>query len=336
MKKRALFPGIICSIFMVLLILDAKCALSSASEGVRLCIYTVIPSLFPFFLLSAFINASLLGTNSKLLKPLGKLCGIPSGSEPLLLVGLVGGYPVGARNIQTAYNSGYLSKSDSIRMLAFCNNAGPSFIFGFLSPMFENKWLLVVLWSIHILSAMLTGIIYPRVPHSESTVTPARIPSVSEAMESALKSIALVCGWVIIFRVIIGFCDRWFLWLLPKTVQVFFSGVLELTNGCIRLSEISSPALQFVFAEVFLSFGGLCVLMQTGAVCAPLPIRSYIKGKLIQSILSILLCIPVLPLVFSINITPAVYVIVPLLLLLVKKVVAFTGNMRYNKEKSLQ
>ncbi len=336
MKKHAMFPAVLCCTAMVLLILDAKCALSSAREGVDLCISTVIPSLFPFFILSAFINASLLGTGSSFLRPLSKLCNIPHGAEPLLLVGLLGGYPVGAKNIQASYANGQLSKTDSMRMLSFCNNAGPAFIFGFLSPLFENKSILFLLWGIHVLSAVLTSLILPSVPSGICKTRPAKAPSVVSAMDSALKSTALVCGWVIVFRVIIGFLSRWFLWLLPKAAQVVISGILELTNGCVLLGEVSSPALRFVLAELFLSFGGLCVLMQTSAVCAPLPIGSYIKGKLIQTTISLLLSLAVLPAMFHIPATVAICGIVPVLIVISKKVVAFTGNMRYNKEKSLQ
>ncbi len=334
MKKHALLPAVICCSAMVLLILDAKCALSSAREGVEICIYTVIPSLFSFFFLSAFINASLLGTGSAVLRPLGRLCGIPTGAEPLLLVGLLGGYPVGAKNIQSAYMNGQLSKEDSIRMLSFCNNAGPAFIFGFLSPLFENKWILFLMWAIHILSAILTSLIVPCNPLGICKISPSKAPTITSSMESALKSSALVCGWVIIFRVIIGFLSRWFLWLLPKEVQIIVSGLLELTNGCALLGEITSLPLRFIMAELFLSFGGMCVLMQTSAVSAPLPIGSYFKGKLIQTIISLLLSLMLLPILYNIPLSMAIYGIIPILIVITKKVVAFTGNMRYNKEKT--
>ena len=336
MKKHTLFPAIICCTAMVLLILDAKCALISAREGVELCICTVIPSLFPFLLLSSLLNASFLGATGTLLRPLNKFCRIPNGAEPLLLIGLLGGYPVGAKNIQAAFIGGQLSKSDSIRMLSFCNNAGPAFIFGFLSPIFDNKWLLVLLWGIHILSALLTCLFLPGNPVGVCKPRPSKAPNITIAMESALKSSALICGWVVIFRVLIGFFTRWFLWMVPKEVQVIFTGLLELTNGCAGLKEIPSTTLRFILAELFLSFGGLCVLMQTAAVSAPLPVCSYIKGKLIQTTISLFLSVAALPLFSNIPFSVTICGIIPILIVAIKKVVAFTGNMRYNKEKSLQ
>ena len=52
MKSRKLLVGTVAAIAMLILILDGRCALYSAAEGLELCIRTVIPSLFPFFNLS--------------------------------------------------------------------------------------------------------------------------------------------------------------------------------------------------------------------------------------------------------------------------------------------
>ena len=56
MKSRKLLVGTVAAIVMLILILDGRCALYGAAEGLELCIRTVIPSLFPFFFFSTNVT----------------------------------------------------------------------------------------------------------------------------------------------------------------------------------------------------------------------------------------------------------------------------------------
>ena len=88
--------------FLLLLILDAGTAAEGMRSGITLCLRTVIPSLFPFFVCSMVLNGSLTGQPFHALRPLSRFCRIPRGSEALLLTGLLGGYPVGAQAVAEA------------------------------------------------------------------------------------------------------------------------------------------------------------------------------------------------------------------------------------------
>lgn len=104
-----------------------------------------------------------------------------------------------------------------------------------------------------------------------------------------------------IFRVLITFLRRWFLWLLPPGVQTALVGLLELSNGCVCLNDLSSAGLRFVLCAVFLSFGGLCVAMQTVSVTKTLGTGMYFPGKILQSVLSFLLAVITQYLLFNSN-----------------------------------
>lgn len=274
---------------MLVLILDGQTALAGAREGIDLCIRVLIPSLFPFFVLSSLLTGTLIGQPMPILRPIGKSCGIPEGAESLLAVGLLGGYPVGAQSIGTAFRAGILKKADSERMLAFCNNAGPSFLFGILGPLFSELRTVWYLWLIHVISALLVGIV------SAEKVT-AAISSRREnitlttALERSVKIMATVSGWVVIFRILLNFLDRWFLWLLPETARIFLTGILELSNGCVQLAAIKKEGLRFLIAGILLSLGGICVTMQTASVTPGLSLKKYTFGKLLQCCFSFFLC----------------------------------------------
>ena len=300
-NRRHILAGIGASIGMIVLILDTKTALSGAIDGITLCISTVIPSLFPFFLFSILLNNTLLGTRPAFLRPLGKVLGIPSGAEPLLLIGLIGGYPVGAQCIADAYRSKILTKSDAHRMLGFCSNAGPAFIFGMGSCIFDRAWVLWALWAIHILSALFVGAILPRKTRSQCSTTGSKSMSIAQVLEISIRTTATVCSWIIIFRVLLAFLNRWFLWLLRDVDKGLFTGLLELSNGCYTLPLIHSKGAQFILCATFLGFGGICVLMQTFSVTAGLGLGMYFPGKAIQCAVSILISGLVQMLLFSPN-----------------------------------
>jgi len=322
---------------MLLLILDAKNALVSAVAGIDICIRTVIPSLFPFFFLSAIINDRLLGANMRMLKPIAHLCKIPENSESLLVLGLIGGYPVGASGIGTAYRSGSLSKKQAIRMLSFCNNAGPAFIFGILSPILQQSFALWILWLINIGSAVLVAILLP--DSEKGTVSIIHAPSITpaQAMQISIRNIACVCGWVVLFRIILGFGDRWFLWLLPKSIQVLITGLLELSNGCLALASLPTLGLRFVYSSLFLSFGGICVGMQTASVIGQLPMKQYWLGKILQTAISFTFAGIVQVFLYpedylDLTIPMLMAVVILISIALWKKAVAFPRKISYNRE----
>lgn len=250
---------------MLVLILDSKTALSGAAAGMELCIKTLIPGLFPFFVLSAMLSGSL-----------------PGG---LILSGILGGYPVGAANVVRAWRTGSLSKSEAERMVVVCNCAGPSFIFGVVGPMLEHIMDPFLLWGVYLLS---TGALFPILPMTGRPVRQQRKIRLTEALSGALRAVASVCGWVILLRVLMAVLDRWVLWLLPDPVRTAVYGILELTNGCLALRDIQ-PGLRFVLAAGMISFGGLCVMLQTQAVADGLTLKYYFPGKLYQCACAMLL-----------------------------------------------
>ncbi len=224
-----------------------------------------------------------------LLRPLGRLCGIKAGAESLLLVGMLGGYPTGAQCVAQAYRSGTLRQQDAQRMLAFCNLAGPSFLFGIVAAKFSSGYAPWALWSIHIVSAILVSVMMPEKAGGSALLQPGKPMAISEAVQQSLRIMAGVCGWIVLFRIIIAFLNRWVLWLLPIPVQVGITGLLELSNGCCDLDRITNAGLRFIISAGMLSFGGVCVTMQTASVTRGLSLKPYLAGKLLQMLCSILL-----------------------------------------------
>jgi len=340
-RKNAIV-AISASLGMLMLILDSKTALEGAVQGVELCIRTVIPSLLPFFVLSILLTSTLTGSTISFLRPLGRLCGIPIGTESLLAIGLLGGYPVGAQNIHHAYEEGLITKLEARRLLGFCNNAGPAFIFGITGGLFHSQWCVWILWAIHIVSALIVSMIMPHKTSRRITAASRGYMTLPMCLSRSVTVMGDVCGWIILFRVVLSFSERWFLWLLPDMLCAAAHGALELVNGCHFLYSIPSEGIRFVLCSAFLAFGGLCVAMQTVSVTGELGTGWYFPGKILQCIISILLSLPAQILLFPSNerLTDAASLGMILAILIVmvlpfgaklKKTVAFQRNLVYNK-----
>ena len=288
MKGKSAWAGIAAGIGMLILILDSRTALEGASAGIQLCIQTLIPALYPFFVLSIVFTGALAGISFPVLSILGKACGLPPRSEALLIPAFLGGYPVGAQAVSALYHSGTVTKDDAQRMLGFCSNAGPAFLFGMASVMFSKQWMVWSLWGIHILGAIAASILIPGFKIDASFAAEQKNVSFSDAVISAAKVMTKVCGWVVLMRVWIAFLKRWILWLLPNTAQVIIIGFLELSNGCYALTSIPDESVRFILCAAFLGFGGVCVAMQTISVTQGLSCKFYFLGKALQTLYSVL------------------------------------------------
>lgn len=281
-KRKQILVGFFSACAMVVLILDSKTALAGAQEGVSLCLMTMIPSLFPFFLLSSALNQALLGASPRVLRPLARWLGIPEGSEGLMVTSLLGGYPAGAQSVATGYQTGNLTRQQAQRLLYLCNQPGPAFLFGIGAQLFPKLWMVWALWAIVLLSAGLTALAVPA-PQTPNGAWKAGVQrSPGDILWGSLRAMGAVCGWVVVFRVILAFLERWMLWLLPSQMQVLLTGILELSNGCLALTQIDSLKLRFCLAAGLLSFGGMCVGLQTCSVAKNISGTPYFLGKCLQ------------------------------------------------------
>ena len=285
----------------LILILDGKTALAGAAEGIELCLRTVIPALFPFILLSSvfFSAATALSWKETVISTVFHF---PRGGGFLALPCFLGGYPVGAQSVRKAYQEGRLKKDEAQRLLAFSNNAGPSFVFGVVGQMFPKSWFPWALWGIHIAGALAAAHCLSNTSSVQRSGIQPSQPK-GDLMLEAVKTMGVICGWVILFRVIIAFLNRWFLWLLPESARIALIGLLELSNGCCELPKISDIRVRFILCSGMLAAGGLCVTAQTSSVTKGLSLRYYFLGKAIQILVSLMISYSimyqtVLPLLF--------------------------------------
>ena len=117
-------------------------AVDAASKGLELCLNVIIPSLFPFFVISTLtVELGLAQKMGRIIEPMmRRIFNVSGACASAFVLGFVGGYPVGAKTAIALYERGECSRREAERLLSFCNNSGPAFILGVVgTSVFADK-----------------------------------------------------------------------------------------------------------------------------------------------------------------------------------------------------
>lgn len=129
--KSLVLPFIIC-IFILFLLLYSKSNLSAAKSGLNLWANSVLPSLLPFFIATELLGyTNVVALCGKFLnKFMRPIFNVPGEGAFALLMGIISGYPVGAKIVANLKEQKLCTSIEAERLIAFTNNSGPLFIVG--------------------------------------------------------------------------------------------------------------------------------------------------------------------------------------------------------------
>ena len=266
------------------LLAASETAAQAVREGLALCGGSVIPALFPFLVVSRlFVATGSAAALGRLLAPLTRrMLGVAGPSGTAVLLGLLGGYPVGAQTAGELARTGAVSRQEGQRLLLFCNNCGPAFALGV-----AGAWL----WLIHVSAAVLMALLTRHTSSPEGRTSPSAPQALGSAFPGAVRGagegMLHVCGFVVFFLVLTRLLTA-----LTGLEHPLPLGLLELTGGILRLSGTRGD---FVLAAALMGWGGVCVHCQTAAVLegSGLHMRGYLSAKAAQAVLSAALAVPV-------------------------------------------
>lgn len=292
-------------IFLPLLILtDAQIAADGVRSGLALCTQVLLPSLFPFLVLSELLivlhAAELPGKWLK--KPFHALFGLSEGGTTALLLGVLCGFPVGATAAASLCDRGDISRAELHRLLLFSNNPSAGFLIGTVGcVLFGNRSVGIALFVIIWISAALVGIslrLLCKMPESFCNIPPngvKNIPFVTAVTGSISKGISTmlhVCSFVLFFSCISACLSHVLLPVTPfEAVRVLLCGLVEMTAGVHAATQVLPPASALRMVAFISGFSGLSVCLQLFSVSerhAP-RILPYFLAKLIQAFLCLAL-----------------------------------------------
>lgn len=301
------------------LILFPSQSVTAAKNGVELCLNVIVPSLFPFFALSTLcVELGMLSRLGRCLEGvMYPLFHVGGGCSGAFLLGILGGYPVGARTAIALYQKGQCTKDEAERLLSFCNNSGPAFILGVVGAgIFSSSVAGLLLYGAHVLSSVLVGILFrgygnPKIKGTLSaTQSPVSISfpdAFTASVKNAFSATLNICAFVIFFTVVIRllflsgvitYLAGFLSWLLSdlgvkqEVIESILTGLIEMTSGVWSLRDMAaSLGSRLCMAAFILGWAGLSVHCQVLSFIGQsgLSTRTYFFGKLLHGAISALL-----------------------------------------------
>ncbi len=281
-------------------------AIEAMSEGMRICVSTVIPSLFPFMVFSELLISS--GAAELVGRYLGiifaKLFDLSREGSVALMLGFLCGFPIGSRSAISLYERGRISRGETEHILCFCNNPSSAFLISAVGvSLFGSQSIGVALYGSCILSSAVVGLFgraYFRAKKRKNEFfhgggnTPCRaregfIDSLTRAVGEAAGSVMTICAFVIFFSAVIGYL-RYFAQRaeLPDAVSALLFGFLEMTGGVSEASRLS-PEAAIIAVAAITGWSGLSVAFQFVGICKEhrFSLKPYFISKICAATLNI-------------------------------------------------
>lgn len=316
MKKNLV--SLLILLFTCCLVIFSGSNLIAAKNGLTLWFNSVIPSLFPFFIATELLTYTniipFLGR--KLSKFTYSIFHVPGEGAFPIIMGIISGYPVGAKIVANLRNDNICTKEEGERLLAFSNNSGPLFILGTVGiSLFGSSSIGILLLITHILASLTVGFLFRFWKYSSNSTkssyninTPKKSLYFSDlgeilgnSIKNATSTILLIGGFIILFSVIISILESSHiidlianfvtkLGIDYKFSKAISGGFFEITNGIKQLSSIpnKSISVNIIFTAFLLGFGGISVLLQVASVISKtdISIFPYFIGKLLHGFIA--------------------------------------------------
>lgn len=254
---------------------------NGATEGLNYCTNVLIPSLFPFMVLSSFlVKVGLSERLEVILSPFTKtMFNLPGSTGLSIILSMIGGYPVGARGIISLLEQKKINETQAKQMSLFMVGGGPAFIVFVVGDiLLKNRTIGIILWGSQVITQLLLGVLIKFSVKKVETKTCSNKNSTKmsfscalvEACNDGVTGILRMCGLVVLFSAVFGIIkniqlDCYFAAFLEKigipkhTANAILPILWEVTKGCSEACTLGSAIYLVAFA---LGWGGLCVHFQ--------------------------------------------------------------------------
>lgn len=285
----------------VLILRNSEAAVAYIGRGLTLCARTVIPSLFPFMVISELLVSSGAGEAfGRLFSRLMQwLFGLSGAGASAVFLGSMCGFPMGAKTAVGLLDRNVISKNECEHLLTFTNNPGSAFLITAVGvTLYGNRRLGVLLYATVLGTGFLVGFLsrfflrrgeHPTEhPHFPSGLHLGGVETFTGAVSGAATSMLTVCAYVIFFSALTG--------ALGCALSegggggvgfTLLSGLLEMTGGISLAAAHPDPRWALILTAAFAGWSGFSVHLQVMTLCSgrDLSFRPYLLAKAFQGVL---------------------------------------------------
>lgn len=284
---KKLLPIIILISILFLLLIKPVLTLEYANQGLSIWYKSMLPTLFPMMILSGcMIKMNITSIISGLIYPVTKrLFHISKNGTYALFIGLLCGFPMGAKVVCELYNQNKLSKEEATALLPICNNIGPIYMLSYGLKAFDAKPIyitLILFYCIPLTYAFFSLREKYFVDLSSSTIKSSPfVMALDEAISDSALGMLSLGGYLMFFNILLVPLE---LISLNSYGNSFLSCCLEITNGLSK--ETLLPPYIYL---ALLQFGGLCCIFQTlkYTLKTDLNFRNYLLSKINLTVITL-------------------------------------------------
>lgn len=310
MKFKKVAACAVLILFGAVLIIFPDRYLGICFDGICLWAESVLPSLFPFMVITALLIK--LGAAQTAAKPFAKFSRklkLPPAAFPLFLMSVCSGYPAGSRILSEYCEDGMISRGEAKKLAPLLSTCGPLFALGTVgAKAFGGHGAGAKLMCACLISVVGTSLIYCLIsrPAPEESLNILKRDG-GDALYSAFYggvTASLVAGGFICFFYTLSkvladfkiFTPLEYVLSLPfgkETAAGICTGLCEATGGCFALAG-TGGFFALPLAGFLITFGGASIILQQACYLKKCGIKTsfFAAFKFLQGLVSFaLLCL---------------------------------------------
>ncbi|MBQ7132208.1 MAG: hypothetical protein IJO29_06515 [Oscillospiraceae bacterium] len=260
----------------------------AVSCGVKVCLETIVPSLYFFMVISSMlVDSPFIDIFSKISNKFAKaIFGFDGKIFSIFLLSQFGGYPIGIKLLSLLYEKGEITRRRAMRYACFCFSSGPAFILGVVSHKSQLSAILISCT----LSNLIAAILLCRFSTDSQPVCIARKPigiSLVKSAKSAADALLNICIMILFMRAALSIVQNLgIITLISRLAHIPASIVASVFEVTYVLTVISVPA-----CAALLSFGGICVALQLRSIASfRFDMAKFVAARAVCAVISAVIC----------------------------------------------
>lgn len=239
----------------VWLLIRSDVAEAAALDALKMCATVIIPSLFPYMVISSMIVST--GAADRIGSRLSGLTGavfrLPGCTGGAVILGALCGFPVGAKTACELYERSNIRRRECERLIAIANNTGPSFVIEVVGAHFwGSRGMGLTIYIAQILSALLIGWIssgkeaLTTITQHDQSQNCDMLQCLSQSITHSARSVISVCGFIVFFAVITTLIGQLLSGGHLSFVVPIAAAVLEFSTGASSAADLGGTPGAFL------------------------------------------------------------------------------------------
>lgn len=268
-NKRNLYLLYSLIILELIILSKSSIVIESVINTSSMFILKIFPSLFPTMIIGNLLvrNNVWIIIPKFIRKIFNKLFGFNDLMTSIFIISMFTGTPSNAMYINEYLEKKLITIKEAENLLCVTHFINPLFVIGGVGiGVFNSVKIGILILSLLYLNNFLKAFILRNKSHVSENVIDFNNTSIIKdftlVIKNSINSLLMIFGIVITFNILVSLIKNIF--VLNNFISVIINGLLEMTSGIIKLSNLNiNIFFKILLSYFFLNFGGLCIQMQT-------------------------------------------------------------------------